>query len=85
MDKLTSSAGSRATQWLKKNSVAIVVVLSLLHIALAYNHTRDSGRSDLLQQPAVRTGHPSAWRRAAIPAERSGLPWRPDRAQRREL
>lgn len=34
------------TNWLKKHSFTLVLIMSLFHVGLAYIHTRDSGRAD---------------------------------------
>ena len=46
MDKLRSYDPRVVIGWLKKHNFLLVLVMSLLHIGLAYIHTRDSGRDD---------------------------------------
>lgn len=53
MDKETSSIGRQVIPWLNKHSLALVLFLSLLHVGLAYTHTRDSGRVDPLLIPST--------------------------------
>ena len=40
--------GRSAVEWLNSNNLRIVVILSVLHIGLAYIHTWHSGRADSL-------------------------------------
>jgi hypothetical protein len=46
--------GRSFTEWLNINGFKIVVVLSLLHIGLAYIHTQHSGRADYRLLPTLR-------------------------------
>ena len=46
MDEKNETALKRIAKWFLKNSFYIVVTLSVLHIGLAYIHTRESGRAD---------------------------------------
>ncbi len=39
---------NRVTNWLGRHSLQLVLIMSLLHVGLAYIHTRDSGRADPL-------------------------------------
>lgn len=48
-EKLKSTVarnGRSLVEWLNDHSFRIVMILSLLHIGLAYIHTRHSGRAD---------------------------------------
>jgi hypothetical protein len=38
----------KVTKWCNARSFALVFILSICHIGLAYMHTRDSGRADIL-------------------------------------
>jgi hypothetical protein len=38
----------KVTKWCNARSFALVLILSILHVGLAYMHTRDSGRADTL-------------------------------------
>lgn len=38
----------KVTKWCNARSFALVLILSILHVGLAYMHTRDSGRADIL-------------------------------------
>ena len=44
--------GHSLVEWFNKNSFNIVLMLSVLHIGLAYIHTPHSGRADYLFRPA---------------------------------
>jgi len=43
-----NGAGRNAVRWLKMRSFEIVIILSILHIGLAYIHARDSGGTNLV-------------------------------------
>jgi hypothetical protein len=38
----------KVTKWCNARNFTLVSVLSILHVGLAYMHTRDSGRADTL-------------------------------------
>ena len=40
--------GCSLTEWLNNHGFKIILILSLVHIGLAYIHTRHSGRADYL-------------------------------------
>jgi hypothetical protein len=40
----------KAVKWCNARSFALVLILSILHIGLAYMHTRDSGRADIVSR-----------------------------------
>ncbi len=46
MESRVKVVGRGVIRWLQSHSLAIVVVMSLLHIGLTYMHTRVSGRAD---------------------------------------
>ena len=48
MDKTLNGEVRAVRHGLKKNQSILVLLLSLFHIGLAYIHTRDSGRTDLI-------------------------------------
>lgn len=50
MDKLRCYDLRVVIGWLKKHNFLLVLVMSLLHIGLAYIHTRDSGRGDYCEE-----------------------------------
>ena len=48
-DKLTCMVrmiGHSLAEWLNRQSFKVILILSFLHIALSYIHTRHSGRAD---------------------------------------
>jgi hypothetical protein len=45
--------GCSISEWLNNHAFGIVLILSLMHIGLAYIHTRHSGRADYPFFPSV--------------------------------
>ncbi len=48
LNQMVVRYGCSLTEWLNNHCFKIVLVLPLVHIGLAYIHTRHSGRADYL-------------------------------------